>query len=100
MNLVQIIKSLITQLNIDKPSLKEVQNRIQIIKDRIDEDFEIIFKKSKNISVFHDIIKEIGYISSMIEMGLEGMFEYEHVLKETLIHLDNILNFYLEYNLD
>ncbi|MHA1231828.1 MAG: hypothetical protein ACTSRP_13345 [Candidatus Helarchaeota archaeon] len=100
MSSIITIEKIIKKIQKDNPSLEEINNYIQKIKAKLNSDFDLIFKISKNISIYHDLIKEIGYISSLLTMGLEGLFDYNNIINEIIPHLQNIARFYQDNNIN
>ncbi|MHA1696519.1 MAG: hypothetical protein ACTSUG_14750 [Candidatus Helarchaeota archaeon] len=99
MTSVTTLKELIDKLEKENLELKEIKKHAEIVKNKINDDFNIIFNKTNNVSIFHDIVKEIGYIIGIINLAQEGLFDYNNVLREILIHFKKIDQFYSKHNL-
>ena len=100
MNNDNSLEEIINRIKKERIPLIEIKKIIEKIKTKINSDFELVFSASKNIDVFHNLLKEIGYNSSIIQFSLEGMFNYNDSLKEIIPHLQNISQIYTNLKID
>ena len=80
--------------------LEDIKTIIIKIKKKINTDYDIIFHESKNVNIYHNLLKEIGYIEGIVNFIIEGVFDNENMWEEIVIHLGNILKIYSEYDLE
>ena len=93
------LKKIIDEISNNKLSLNKVHNILINLKQKINSDYELIFNKSKSIGVYHELLKEIGYLINLIEFCIEGAFNFEDYISEITSHLKNIDSIYSKLNL-
>jgi hypothetical protein len=80
--------------------LEDIKSIIIKIKEKIHLDYDIIFHESKNVNIYHNLLKEIGYIEGIVNFIIEGVLDNENMWEEIVIHLGNISKIYSEYDLE
>ncbi|MBD3229961.1 MAG: hypothetical protein GF329_17395 [Candidatus Lokiarchaeota archaeon] len=94
------LNKLISKIKNNELTFKEMQVLVEKIRNRLNEDFEKIFHESKNVNIYHNLLKEIGYIDSLLQFHIESKLEGDDkLLKEIVLHLKQIDKIYSDYNI-
>ncbi|TFF86508.1 MAG: hypothetical protein EU551_01415 [Promethearchaeota archaeon] len=94
------MKEIIEIIKNKDSKLEDIKSIVIKIKEKIHADYDIIFHESKNVNIYHNLLKEIGYIEGIVNFIIEGVFDNENMWEEIVVHLDNISQIYSEYDLE